>query len=202
MNNSFSLQLPVMDTERLRLRPMTEADSSLVVSWRNSGHIAAVNAQMREKRLTEEEHLVWFQETRSDRVDYIIEVKENNQPIGSLSFVWQRFPRRGLCAELGKYIGDASHLGKGYAVEAASCWLSYAFEEVGVKCVFARTRSDNVSNLRVNQKLGFRERPWPRYLNRPPGEWTLMLMSDRDWQSSWRGRCGQKNGISEATVWS
>ena len=58
-------------------------------------------------------------------------------------------------AELGDSIGSA-WWGKGLASEAASAVLTYAFNEVGFRRIFAAHHVDNAASGRVLQKIGMR----------------------------------------------
>jgi ribosomal-protein-alanine N-acetyltransferase len=57
--------------------------------------------------------------------------------------------------ELGYTLG-AAWWGRGYATEAASRWLSYAFDDLGVFEVVALAEPANVASLHVLEKLGMR----------------------------------------------
>ncbi len=175
----YPLYPPILETRRLRLRPMTEADGEIVVSWRNSDHVASMNRAPQRENLTVEKHLEWFKRTRRCRVDCIIEERINEtgelfledtscensrfRPIGSLSFTWRAVPEQFLenctgsknCAELGKYIGEKTALGKGYGYEATACWIEYGFSVLKLECVIAVVRAQNKANIRINEKIGF-----------------------------------------------
>lgn len=57
--------------------------------------------------------------------------------------------------ELGYTLGTA-WWGRGYATEAASRWLAFAFGELGLGEVVALAEPANVASLRVLEKLGMR----------------------------------------------
>lgn len=179
--NSETLPMPILETQRLRLRPMTEDDALMVVSWRNAEHVASMSRETTESTLSIETHLDWFAKTRTKRVDYIVEIRDEHRSIGSLSLTFHPLADCTLCAELGKYIGDQNALGKGYAGEAAGRWLEYAFDTLGMECVFARTRRINTPNIRINDKLGFSIEPWPIQLGPTSEDWIFMLLTRSAW---------------------
>lgn len=111
-----------LETERLILRPMSEVDARVIVGWRNSEHIATMSIQASNGNLTVEGQLHWFRNSRSSRVDYVIETKDDAQPIGSVSLTWRQMPACVRCGEIGKYIGDPAAFGKGFASEAVARW--------------------------------------------------------------------------------
>ena len=133
MRNKISAPMSMLETERLVLRPMTDADANTVVGWRNSEHVASMSLQTAAGKLSFVEHLAWFSSSRSDRIDYVLERKDKKHPIGSISLTWREFGGYVKTGEMGKYIGDRSALGKGYASEATRRWLRYAFEEIGLE---------------------------------------------------------------------
>lgn len=62
---------------------------------------------------------------------------------------------RDTVAELGFWIGEP-YWNRGYATAAARKTLRFAFEEVGLRRVFARPLASNAPSRRVLEKLGFR----------------------------------------------
>ncbi|ACS33817.1 GNAT family N-acetyltransferase [Thermococcus gammatolerans] len=58
-------------------------------------------------------------------------------------------------AELGYFLGP-EHWGKGYATEAVSLAITYAFEWLNLRKLYARVFSSNVASARVLEKNGFR----------------------------------------------
>ena len=49
---------------------------------------------------------------------------------------------------------DREHWGRGYAHEAAEAMLRFAFDELGVERVIARTTPNNAAAIRLAEKLG------------------------------------------------
>ena len=175
--------LPILETPRLFLRPMNADDASLVVSWRNSLPVASMSRQSTSDSFSIESHLEWFARTRSSRIDYIIEIRDERRPIGGLSFAWHTSTHGERCVELGKYIGDQETLGKGYATEAARRWLEYAFDTLNLECIFALTRRINTPNIRINIKLGFSIEPFLENFAWASDEWVFMRLNRADWMA-------------------
>lgn len=146
-----------IETPRLRLRPMTEADAPLVVAWRNEPDSLSRFAST--QPITEAQHLQWFRGERRGRVDYVIERKDTGRPIGVLNFKNIDDERRS--AESGRLIGDLSARGQGFASEAAVAWFRYGFEQLGLERIVGITRRDNAANIRLNQSLGYRPADLP-----------------------------------------
>ena len=195
MMSELRAPLVVLETPRLILRPMSDSDAPLVVKWRNSQHVASMSLRSRQASLTIEQHLAWFSRTRSERVDYVIELKEGLQPIGSLSWVWHELSKSQLCAESGKYIGEPSALGKGYASEAATRWVQYGFEDVGIDFLIAISRFDNTPNIRLYEKIGFVVRPWPEQLERSSDNWVFMSLKKHEWIQMQKLSTGSEHAV-------
>jgi RimJ/RimL family protein N-acetyltransferase len=179
--NLETLKTPILETPRLRLRPMREDDAAMVVRWRNADHVATMSRETTQGTLSIETHLDWLARTRSSRLDYIIEIRDDRQSIGSVSFTRHALEDFDLCAELGKYIGEQQALGKGYAYEAAHRWLEYGFGTLGLECVFARTRRINAANIKINNKLGFWIEDMPVQLGSALDEWIFMRLNREAW---------------------
>ena len=151
------------ESPRLLFRPMLESDSEIVVGWRNSPHVASKSRNSRTD-LTIYEHIAWFRGSRSHRVDYILLTKTTMTPIGSVSFDTKKLLENELAAELGKYIGDPSFLGKGYGKEMTDHWLDFGFRDLALHKIHAVVSKSNLINIRLNLSVGFEvETEEPRF---------------------------------------
>ncbi len=83
---------------------------------------------------------------------WAVESKETGEFLGRVGFLdppgWPGF-------ELGWVLARA-HWGRGYAPEAASVALAYAFDKLGRSRVISLIRPDNTRSVRVAEKLGER----------------------------------------------
>lgn len=52
------------------------------------------------------------------------------------------------------YILDEKYRGKGYATQAASAVLKYAFEQVQLKCIYGGCDKNNIASFKVMSKIG------------------------------------------------
>lgn len=52
------------------------------------------------------------------------------------------------------YIIDEKYRGKGYATQAASAVLKYAFEQAQLKCVYGGCDKNNIASFKVMSKIG------------------------------------------------
>ncbi len=82
---------------------------------------------------------------------FIIEARESSKPIGMATLYG--FRQDGC--ELGIKIGPETLRGRGYASEAVTLLLNYAFETLGLKLVRGSTLAHNHRMQRVFEKCGF-----------------------------------------------
>jgi RimJ/RimL family protein N-acetyltransferase len=87
---------------------------------------------------------------RGEAVDFAIVEREDGLLVGAVGLGLQREHDR---AELGYWIG-VPYWNRGYATEAASAVLRYAFETLGLHRVFAFHYTTNPASGRVLQRVG------------------------------------------------
>ena len=95
-------------------------------------------------------------ETRAqpDRIDLMVCHSDSNDPIGIVS-LHHIDPIIGQ-AEIAKVIGDPLFRGKGLAAAATSRLLAHGFDVLGLNRIYLRTLGGNLSNLKLNERMGFR----------------------------------------------
>lgn len=114
-----------------------------------------------EHAFSDEEVTKWISETikryRIDGFSYwaVIE-KENEELIGIVGPIYER-------AETENYIGIGcifrkSSWGHGFAFEAVSACIDYAFDVLGLKEITAQIRPDNIRSRMLAEKLGMKVR--------------------------------------------
>lgn len=158
-----------MIEERLRLRPITPADTDQIVTWRNRDFVR--KNFIYQKPFTREGHETWLREQVEPGhvVQFIICVDEGNtclqeddvcrgvvgghEEIGSVYL--RDIDREKGEAEYGIFIGESDALGKGYGTQAAKQMLDYGFETLGLQKIFLRLLEDNIKALKSYEKAGF-----------------------------------------------
>ena len=78
--------------------------------------------------------------------------KETNIMVGQIGLVWSKIGDETVL-EPG-YILRKAYWHKGFALEGAKACVEYAFSNIGVDIVYLSIRPENVSSLRVAEKLG------------------------------------------------
>ena len=78
----------------------------------------------------------------------------NDQPIGVLAYLDHSKSQKR--AELRKLIGEVNSRGRGLAEEATRLWVSYGLRSMGLEKIFVSTLQTHISNIKLNEDIGFR----------------------------------------------
>ncbi len=167
-------EMPVLESERLRIRPFLPADLPHLFVIKQS--IGWVNAEKtaEQQLVAEADYLEWCvrneqQLAQLDQPPYgdrAVVLKASNQLIGSVGLVpcvdvYGQLPGLGgqanalATAEVGLlWLIDRAHQGKGYASEAAQTLIDYAFGTMRLQRLIATTEYDNLASQAVMRTLG------------------------------------------------
>lgn len=142
----------VLKGQDIYLREMTEADTELIVKWRNSDFVR--RNFIYQKPFTEEGHRHWVETmVKTGKVVQFIICTMEGKPIGSVYL--RDIDREHRKAEYGVFIGEEDALGRGFGTQAAELMLTYAFEELSLHKVMLRLLADNERAKRSYEKAGF-----------------------------------------------
>ncbi|MBM4270376.1 MAG: GNAT family N-acetyltransferase [Deltaproteobacteria bacterium] len=180
-------EMPVLETERLIVRPLSVADTAAVhellqsIGWVDRSLSAA------EQRAVSEQYVGWSSLNHRELArlnqppygDRAVVLRETGRVIGLCGLVpyvdsFGVFPYFGgmpdgpTRAEVGIMWAIApSYQRKGHATEVARALIAYAFDSLGLARVVATTERDNAASQRVMEKAGMRlesnpfaEPPW------------------------------------------
>ena len=149
------IDTPVLESERLRLRPVTEADlSGGYLEWLNDAEVTrymetgkepVTPAMLRDYR--ERMH------ANPNAVLFAIVLKTEDRHIGTVTI--NDINRRAGTANTGLMIGDKRHWGQGYAREAWSLAIDWAFRGLGLRRLIAGVIDGNGASLASLRSLGF-----------------------------------------------
>ncbi len=139
--------------EKIYLRPLTEEDTQMVVSWRNSKRV--MDNFIYRTPLTYESHLKWFREKveTGEVVDFIVCDKENDMPLGCVYL--QHFEKENRKAEIGIFLGEDRAFGRGIGKEACRLMVKYGFEELKLHKIISRVLSFNEASVKTHEAAGF-----------------------------------------------
>jgi [ribosomal protein S5]-alanine N-acetyltransferase len=146
----------ILETKRLQLRRLSEDDAGFILSLLNEPSFIR-NIGDRGVRTLDDAlgYLVRGPFASYETFGFglwMVETRSETTPIG-------------ICGLLKRDVLEDVDIGyallpefwsQGYALESASAVLSYASETLGLKRVVAVTNSDNISSIRLLEKLGFK----------------------------------------------
>ncbi len=151
----MSLQTPVLQTARLRLRPFVEADTEAIYTLlSNAAVLRYWDAPPWREYVQAERFIAVCEEMAKEGsgARLVIERADDDAFIGWCCLVkWNREYRS---ATMG-YCLDSPAWGQGFATEAASALLTWAFDTLPLNRVQAETDTRNLASARVLEKLGF-----------------------------------------------
>ena len=125
--------------------------TSHIIKWRSDSSNFSFLAE--QEKLTKTKQRKFLKNyTSLNRIDFILVDKQTRKPHGTFSLknIFSDRP------EIGKLLGTKELRGKGIAYKATKALLSFAFRELNLKKVYAIIKPDNISNISLNQKLGFK----------------------------------------------
>ncbi|WP_395639943.1 GNAT family N-acetyltransferase [Pseudolysinimonas sp.] len=150
--------MTVLEAPRLRLRPLTAADTDALLAYRGDADVCRylpfppMDAAEIARRLETQ----WFRTELAADDEHVTlgaELRETGQLVGDvILFLKSRQHGNG---EVG-WVFHPSVAGQGYATEAATAMLDWAFGANGLRRVVARLDARNDSSARLCERLGMR----------------------------------------------
>jgi RimJ/RimL family protein N-acetyltransferase len=138
----------VLETERLRLRPLELTDAQALYEIVSAREIAAGTLTIPHPYRPE-----WAAEyiaSIENENEFAITLRSEGTLVGSIALTVEAEHDRG---QLG-YVVGVPYWGNGYATEAGRAVVGHAFEELGLNRVYAFCFSRNVASRRVLEKIG------------------------------------------------
>lgn len=147
-------ELAILQGEGVRLRPPEERDVEVAYKWDRDPELAAWNGRAPLSISLEAARRDYLARWEDSAVKtFMIETRESpREPVGMATLYGFR---DGGC-ELGIKIGTETFRGRGYASEAVSLLVDYAFDSLGLEVVRGSTLAHNHRMQRVFEKCGFR----------------------------------------------
>ena len=137
------------------LRPITEADTELVLKWRNAGR--TVEYFYYRTPISEEDHLNWIRNkvNKGEVWQYIVCTNDGDTPVGCVYL--QHIEANTLTGETGVFFSEDAPAGKGLATEAVKLiGEKVGFEMLGLLHLNAKVMEKNTASRRVHEKAGYR----------------------------------------------
>jgi len=140
--------MTVLETERLRLRPLELTDAQALYEIVSAREIAEGTLTIPHPYRPE-----WAAEyiaSIENENEFAITLRSDGALVGSIALTVEAEHDRG---QLGDVVG-VPYWGNGYATEAGRAVVGHAFEELGLNRVYAFCFSRNVASRRVLEKIG------------------------------------------------
>ncbi|MCA1218250.1 GNAT family N-acetyltransferase [Streptomyces sp. 8L] len=151
----MTLPTPVLHTDRLRLRPFTDADAAPLFALHSSSHVLRYWDTPPWRERARAERFIAACRTMADEgtgARVAIDRVSDGGFIGWCGL--SRWNPEYRSASLGYCFDDAAW-GHGYATEAARALLRWAFDTLDLNRVQAETDTRNAASARVLEKAGF-----------------------------------------------
>jgi [ribosomal protein S5]-alanine N-acetyltransferase len=186
---SLDWKPPILETERLILRPITPEDAPAVFDYASNPNMTRFTLFETHQTIDESR---WFvnDHVRSryackEPDPFAITLKgEPDRMVGALGAHWVSQPNGTM--EMGYALAEP-HWGKGLVVEAAAAVIGYVFTEYAVERLQARVFVGHNPSERVLQKLGFTREGVLRSLIFRRGAWHDLVIYSL-LREEWEGR--------------
>ena len=146
-----------IESARLRLRHFQDSDVTSFMGYRNDPLVAKYQSW---EGISELEARTFIQEQKviqpgvpGQGFQVAIELKATGTLIGDCYFTMNTLDHRQ--AEIG-FTLSREYQGYGYATEAVSCFLNYAFDAFDLHRIIAITDCENIASVALLERLGMR----------------------------------------------
>ncbi|GIN73699.1 alanine acetyltransferase [Bacillus sp. J14TS2] len=154
MSDQEIFEMPVLETERLRLRKLKETDVEDVFYYGSDAEVSRYVTWDRHQTIIDTKRFLEFAKGRyaeKQVAPWGIEWKETGKIIGTIDFIWWNPKHRS--AEIG-YVLSRDFWGRGIMTEAAKEVIRFGFEEMDLMRIQARCLVENIGSSRVMEKAG------------------------------------------------
>ncbi|MBO6023329.1 MAG: GNAT family N-acetyltransferase [Bacteroidales bacterium] len=134
------------------IRPLQEQDAYTSVQWRNDPEVFKYTGNTYDHEITIESELGWIRKVIANPNDYRCAILVDGVYIGNIYLT----DIDGYSAHYHIFIGNKDYWGKGVAKKASQLILDYAFNKLGLKIVKLKVRKENISAVKLYEKLCFK----------------------------------------------
>ncbi|MDP4087035.1 MAG: GNAT family N-acetyltransferase [Bacillota bacterium] len=148
---------PVLETDRLILRQITESDTKDIFSILSQNEVTSYYGQESMKNMEQAKEFIRFFEGKYHEnrgIRWGIERKSQKGLIGTIGL--DALVPNHKRADVGYEI-HPDHWRKGYASEAVSRVLSYGFHTLGLRRIGAVVFPENIASIKLLEKMGFQK---------------------------------------------
>ncbi|ANA83357.1 GCN5-related N-acetyltransferase [Paenibacillus vortex V453] len=146
--------LPVLETERLRLRRVSMQDANEMYVYASDDEVTKHVTWETHRSVNDSKRFIQFilaQYAKHDIAPWGIELKESGRMVGTVDFVWWKPGHQS--AEIG-YVLARDCWGQGLMTEAATALLKLGFGQMELVRIQARCITENIGSQRVMEKIG------------------------------------------------
>ena len=187
MNRDLPAALPVLLTARLRLRPVRETDRASHFRLHADADTARFLYNEPLTLDTQEAHFAARSTTRfpgdTEWGSLVIETRDDERFLGEMAFHLASITHSQV--EVG-YVLTHEARGHGYATEATTALIAFAFDVVGAHRVSGRLDARNERSARVLERVGMKREAHLRENEFVKGEWTdevVYGVLEREWRA-------------------
>lgn len=144
--------LPTLETDRLRIRPYSEADIPELLPLIGTKEVAATTLRIAHPYTEKDAREFLEFANEPGKVWLAITLRNDGRQIGGIGL---RIEEQHQHAELGYWLG-AAYWGQGYATEAGRAMLRFGFEDLKLHRIFATHFKHNPASGSILKKLGMR----------------------------------------------
>ncbi|MBO5082828.1 MAG: GNAT family N-acetyltransferase [Lachnospiraceae bacterium] len=150
------MNTPILETERLILRPFRKSDATAVFEcWESDPEVAKYMFWKSHNDINRTKEWLAFeigQIEKNDWYRFALVLKETNELIGTALIYYEEEVE---CWEVGYNLGR-NYWGKGYTTEAMKSIIEFAKAKLGIMELVGRYAKENPASGNVMKKLGFR----------------------------------------------
>ena len=151
----------LIEGNKVIIRQLESGDEKLLHKWRNNeqGNLYCGFRYgfllSKEAFRTQVEEEVKNTETFPTEKLFIILNKENEEPIGNVSY--RNWDKRNRSAEFGIEIGEIDKRGQGFGFDVLNSFVEFMFSHLNLNRIELTTLADNKKAIKLYKKLGFKE---------------------------------------------
>ena len=147
-------ELPIIEGQTVRLRPITFEDTADIVRWRNDPDVRRFF--LFRDPFTPEMHENWMTNKvmTGQVIQYIIVDRKDGRSAGSVYL--RDIDYINESAEFGIFIGEAHARNRGIGTETARIITDFGFHVLGLHRIFLRVLAGNEAARRSYEKAGFK----------------------------------------------
>ncbi len=182
-NEDKNIQSVFLSGKQIYLRHIEKRDMLLLQSWSNDADIRGLTGEVTPTSLSDMEEFFVKAQADSQRVWFVIVVKENDRVIGETGLLRMFHPWR--TTDLSIIIGDKTAWGKGYGTEALYLLLDYAFGYLNFHRVSIGVVGSNERAIRFYKKAGFMQEGIQRegyYYNHSYQDFVMMSILEEEFR--------------------